>query len=89
MNIFLLVPGIFVSAAAAIVYNFLLSLLNSPYQFLLHAAVYGLVAYLMFFLNIRPEILLSIGSFVILRIFCMKKRTHELFLIRKETTPHD
>lgn len=89
MNLLLLVSGILISAVAAIIYNVLLYLLNAPYQFLLHAALYGVVAYLMFFLDVRPEILLSIVSFVILRIFFMKKRTHELFLFRKENTLND
>jgi hypothetical protein len=89
MNLILLLSGILISAVAAIIYNIFLYLLNAPYQFLLHAALYGAVAYLMFFLDIRPEILLSIVSFVILRIFFMKKRTHELFLFRKEKTMND
>jgi hypothetical protein len=89
MNPIILVSGILISAVAAIIYNVLLYFLNAPYQFLLHAALYGVVAYLMFFLDIRTEILLSIVSFVILRIFFMKKRTHELFLFRKENTMND
>ncbi len=89
MNLLVIVSGILLSALAAILYNMLLYLLNAPYQFLLHAALYGVVAFLMFFLDIRPEILLSIVNFVILRIIFMKKRTHEFFLFRKEKTMND